>query len=90
MHKETVSYPSQATGEKTTAQVDVFDNIDEAKKTLGDKGVLEAVNESITEAAQRKLRHGNQLVRGQAKRAEDRAMREFAMSKGFDPKKIKV
>jgi len=90
MHKETVRYTNQQTGEEQKAEVAVFDTIDEAKKALGDQGCLEHINDALTESAQRKLRHGAQLKRAQKKRQEDKAMREYALSKGFDPAKIKV
>ena len=90
MHNEKVHYTNQSDGSQQTAEVKVYDTLAEATKELGEKGCLESVNEGLIEKAQRKLRHGNQLKRSQTKRAQDKAMREFAIGKGFDPTKIKV
>lgn len=82
--------PVEMGNEGKIVEVSVYENLAEAQKALGEKGLLEHVNRLIIKDARAKEHRVGQLERGKERRAELQAALAFAKEKGFDPKKVKV
>lgn len=65
--------------------VEIFESVDEAKKALGDVGILELINNALKKATRDKAHRKGQLERNRTRREEQRAMIEFAKKHGYKP-----